>query len=41
MCAEFSHVPPGELSLIASFQSGENVVCRGQHGKKPKTTEKK
>lgn len=34
MCARLSHVPPSELSMIASFQSRENVICRGQHGKK-------
>lgn len=27
-------MPPSELSMIASFQSRENVICRGQHGKK-------
>lgn len=33
MCARLSHVPPSELSMI-SFQSRENVIYRGQHGKK-------
>lgn len=33
MCARLSHVPASELSMIASFQSRENVIYRG-HGKK-------